>query len=192
MTTIAVIEAQLKKAGCNFRWWGRAEIRELANILMPDEIIAACVNGRYENGFALLCVTNHRLLLIDRKPMFLSLEDIRFDMITEMDYNARLLDSSVFIMTPNRKLIFRSWSQHRLRQIMNYTQQRVMEVRQQYISQQFVHPQQYQAPSMRTTAPLVGGLVMQGASTGGVHARPLNPYTKSPVMMRRRRYPKFY
>ncbi|HLZ14876.1 MAG TPA: PH domain-containing protein [Candidatus Saccharimonadales bacterium] len=189
MVTLAAIEAQLKKAGCNFRWWGRSEIRELANILMPDEIIAACVNGRYENGFALLCVTNHRLLLVDHKPMFLSLEDIRFDMITEMDFNSRLLDSTVFIMTPNRKLVFSSWSQHRLRAIMNYTQQRVMEVRQHYLMQQFA-PQQ--APDMRATAPFVGGLVMQGNSTGGGMRTPFNPYTNGPVMMRRHRYPKFY
>src|SRR5689334_18716046 len=103
MITLANVEEQLKKVGCNFRFWGRPEIRELANILMQDEIIAACVNGRYEGGFALLCVTNHRLLLIDRKPMFLSMEDIRFDMIAEIDYSARLLDASVHIITPNRK-----------------------------------------------------------------------------------------
>jgi hypothetical protein len=191
MTTLAAIEAQLKQAGCNFRWWGRSEIRELVQILMPDEIIAACVNGRYENGFALLCVTNHRLLLVDHKPMFLSLEDIRFDMITEMDYNSRLLDSSVLIMTPNRKLTFSSWSQQRLRAIMSYTQQRVMEVRQHYISQQFQQVEPQRAPSMHTTAPLLGGLVMQGNSTSNTTV-PFNPYTKSPVMMRRRRFPKFY
>ena len=192
MTALAKIEEQLKKAGCNFRWWGRAEIKELANILMPDEIIASCVNGRYEGGFALLCVTNHRLLLVDRKPMFLSLEDIRFDMISEMDYNARLMDSTVYIMTPNRKLSFTSWNQHRLRTILNYTQQRVMEIRQHYMMQQFQQPVAG-AATMRTSAPLLGGLVMQGGSQQMQQMAPYpNPYTKTPLMMRRRRYPKFY
>jgi len=195
MTALAKVEEQLKKVGCNFRWWGRAEIRELANILMPDEIIAGCVNGRYEGGFALLCVTNHRLLLVDRKPMFLSLEDIRFDMISEMDYNARLMDSTVLIMTPNRKLSFTSWNQYRLRKILNYTQQRVMEIRQHYMMLQQFQPAASAVPTPAATAPMVGGMMLQGAAQQQLQymAAPYpNPYTKTPLMMRRRRYPKFY
>jgi len=187
MTTLAQVEAQLKRVGYGFSWTSRAEVRELVNILMQDEIIAGCVNGRYENGFALLCVTNHRLLLVDRKPMFLSLEDIRFDMITEIDYRSQLLDNTMYIQTPNHKLTFSSWNQHRLRTVMTYTQQRVMEIRQQYMGRQF------QASSQPHTAPLMGGLVMQGAaSAGGGSSLPLNPYTRVPILMRRRRYPKFY
>lgn len=187
MVTLSYVEEQLKRAGCNFRWWGRPEIRELANVLMPDEIIAGCANGRYEGGFALLCVTNHRLLLVDRKVMFLTLEDIRFDMITEIDYNARLLDSTVYIMTPNRKLVFTSWSQQRLRKMLDYTQRRVMEVRQHQMIQQF----QPAIVNQQQTAPLVGGLVMQGAHQT-MQPLPLNPYTRVPMLMRRRRYPKFF
>ena len=137
MVSLQYIEEQLKRVGCNFRFWGRPEIKELANILLPDEIIAGCTNGRYEGGFALLCITNLRMLLVDRKPMFLTLEDIRFDMISEIDYSARLLDTTVRISTPNRKLAFTGWSQHRIRNILNYTQQRIMEVRQHYMMQQF-------------------------------------------------------
>ncbi|HSX16651.1 MAG TPA: PH domain-containing protein [Patescibacteria group bacterium] len=192
MITLANVEEQLKKAGCNFRFWGRPEVRELANILMQDEIIAGCVNGRYEGGFALLCVTNHRMLLVDKKPMFLTLEDIRFDMISEIDYSAHLLDATVHIQTPNHKLTFNSWSQHRLRQILNYTQQRVMEIRQHYMMQQF---QQQPQPNPQYSASLVGGLAMQGngpQQTAVPMAPYPNPYTKTPLLMRRRRYPKFY
>lgn len=188
MVTLNHIEEQLKKIGCNFRFWGRPEIRELANILFPDEIIAGAVNGRYEGGFALLVVTNHRLLLIDRKLMFLTLEDIRFDMIAEMDYNMRLLNSTVYIITPNRKLAFQSWSHHRIRQILNYTQQRVMEIRQHHMTEQFQSPAQARS---QDAAELMGGLAVQ---QNNAYARmmPMNPYTKMPILTRRRRYPKFY
>ena len=197
MVTLTQVEEQLKKIGCNFRFWGRPEIRELATILMQDEIIEGCVNGRYENGFALLCITNHRLLLIDRKPMFLTLEDIRFDMVTEMDYSARLLDSTVHIITPSRKLSFSSWSQHRLREIMSLTQQKVMEVRQHYMMRQFQPMQQVQQQAFNPeySAPMVGGLAIQA---NGDMGQPMamapypNPYTKTPLLMRRRKYPKFY
>jgi len=188
MVTLHDVEEQLKKIGCNFKFFGRPEIKELTNILMNDEIIAGCSNGRYEGGFALLCVTNHRLLLIDRRPLFLTLEDVRFDMISEIDFAARLVDSTVYISTPNRKLRFTSWNHHRLRNILNYTQQRVMEVRQHYMLQQF-------QPNPTYSAPVVGSLAMQGNATNTTpqpYTLPMNPYTKVPVLMRRRRYPKFY
>jgi hypothetical protein len=193
MVTLSYVEDQLKRVGCNFRFWGRPEIRELTKILMPDEIIAGATNGRYEGGFALLCVTSHRLLLVDRKPLFLTLEDIRFDMIAEIDYSARLLDSTIRIMTPNRTLSFTAYNQHRVRNILNYTQQRVMEIRQHYLIRQF-QPQQQQAPNNhQVTAPIVGGIVMRGSNQGQMHhLLPLNPYTRVPILMRRRLYPKFY
>lgn len=186
MVTLTQVEQQLEKAGCNFRFWGRAEIRELCNILVPTEIIIQAVNGRYEGGFALLCLTDHRLLLIDRKPMFLTLEDIRFDMISEIDYHARLLDNTVHIITPNRKLVFRSWNQKRLRMLLNETQARVMEIRQHFMLQQL---QAARSQNQQRTASQVGGLVLQGS--GGQYL-PSNPYTKGPLLMSRRRYPSFY
>ncbi len=185
MVSITYVEAQLKRIGCNFRFWGRAEVKELANILLPDEIIAGCVNGRYEGGFALLCVTNMRLLLVDRKPMFLTIEDIRFDMIAEIDYSARLLDSTIRVITGNRTLLFNAWSNHRLRNILNYTQQRIMEIRQPHLAHQF-----QVSPKHHAHAPLVGGLAMQGSAYHELTA--LNPYTRVPMLMRRRTLPKFY
>ncbi len=186
MITLSHVEEQLKAAGCNFRFWGRAEIKELCNILVHNEKIIACVNGRYEGGFALLCLTDHRLLLIDRKPMFLTLEDLRFDMIAEIDYHARLLDNSVHIITPNRKLVFRSWDQKRLRKVLNETQARVMEIRQHFMAQQLQSARQTRQDRIAA----VGSMVVQGAQQQ--YMQPQNPYAKGPLLLSRRRYPKFY
>ena len=191
------VERQLKRIGCYSHWWCRAERHELANILLPEETIAQCVNGRYEGGFAILCVTDHRLLLVDRKPMFLTLEDLRFDMISEIDFSARLLDSSVHILTPTHKLRFIAWNQDRLRRLVNYTQQRVMEIRQHFMLQ---HLQAAQGFAQFANAPLVGGLAVQDSAGNGSSrvpylpqfSLPSNPYTKTPLLMRRRNYPRFY
>lgn len=187
MVTMRYVEEQLRQIGCNFRFWGRPEIRELANILLPDETIAGCVNGRYEGGFALLCITDMRLLLIDRKPMFLLFEDVRFDMIAEIDYSARLLDSTIRVITPNRTLVFSSWSTQRLRKILNYTQQRVMEIRQPLLARQF---QMQPRHNYSANVPLVGGLAIQGSL--GYALTAFNPYTHASFLMRRRTSPKFY
>lgn len=189
MVSLSQVEDQLKRVGCNFRFWGRPEIRELCNILMPSETIAQAVNGKYENGFAMLVVTDHRLLLVDKKPMFLTLEDIRFDMIAEIDFSAQLFDSTVKVMTTNRTLVFISWNQGRLRKVLNYTQQRVSEMRHHYLQQQF-QPQRNPALS----APTVGGLAIQGNSVGQttMTPAPFHPYNKVSLTMRKHRVPKFY
>ena len=137
MIDLRALEDQLKRAGCNFRFWGRSEIKELQRILMPGETVVHGVNGHYVGGFAFLCVTDRRLLLIDHKPMYLTLEDIRFDMIAEVDYSYRLMDATIRVYTPNKSFVFTSWSQHKLRELASYTQQRVMEIRQYYLGQQF-------------------------------------------------------
>jgi hypothetical protein len=133
------VQEQLKRIGCNFRFWGRAEQDELSNVLMDSETIAQCVNGHYDGGFAMLCATDHRVLLIDKKPMnYLYVEDIRFEMISEFDYSHRLLNATVHICTPTKTLTFISWNQYQLRALLSYVQQRVVEIRQYYyLAQQF-------------------------------------------------------
>src|SRR5664279_742728 len=183
MVTARVVEEQLKAIGCNFKIWGRAEIHELENILMPDEIIAQSVNGTYEGGFALLCVTQYRVLLIDKKPMLLTVEDLRYDMIAEVDFNTRVLVSTIRIFTPMRNLVFSSWSHYRLRKLVNYIQQRVMELRQHGIgmtAQQQIQSQQQQAG------------FSPGRPGQQIQPMPMNPYTKVPMLSRRRRFPSFY
>jgi Bacterial PH domain len=154
------VEKQLKAVGCNFRLWGRSELAELQHILMSSETIAHCVNGHYDNGFALLCATDHRVLLIDKKPMnHLSIEDIRFEMISEFDYHNYLFNASIHICTPTKTLTFTSWNQHRLRALLSYVQQRVIEIRQYYymahqfqaMAQQFQRPQTTYVPNNLST-----------------------------------------
>ncbi|HJP96761.1 MAG TPA: PH domain-containing protein [Candidatus Saccharimonadales bacterium] len=197
MISLTQVEQQLKKVGCYFRFWGRGEIRELANVLTPDEHVAHCANGRYEGGFAMLVVTDQRLLLIDHKPMFVAVEDIRFDMIAEIDYSAQLMISTVKVITPSRTLHFSSWSSYHLREVLNYTQQRMLELRQHYglmqpIQQAATQPAQSTVASYDDMGVLIGGLALQ---TGGLQRpilMPFNPYNKMPVLQRRRRYPRFY
>lgn len=126
------LEEQLKSIGCNYRFWGRAELKELANVLLPGETVNHCINGSYDGGFALLAVTDQRVLLVDKKPMYLTLEDIRFDMIVEVDFNHRLLNANIHICTPNKSLRFVGYNHARLRAMFHYIQTRVAEIRQHY------------------------------------------------------------
>ncbi|HUC87591.1 MAG TPA: PH domain-containing protein [Candidatus Binatia bacterium] len=199
MIDIRALEQQLKKAECNFQFWGKGELRELKHILLDNEEIIYGVNGRYSGGFALLCVTNKRLLLVDHKPMYLSLEDIRFDMISEVDYNYRLLNATVSIFTPNKSLVFTSWSQHKLRELTKYTQTRVMEIRQYYMGQQFQEERVMAATTAAPTPNFTTGVSSQADSSTLQHAGRLsvgsastpnnilpmhNPYAQVPLVSR--------
>lgn len=130
MVQLSSIEAQLTRLGVRKTFFCKPEIRELQQILMDHEQIIKFVNGRYSGGFAILVATEQRLLLIDKKPLYLTVEDIRYDMISEVDVSSRLFDATVTIFTVNRQLAFSSMKQRHLRDLTAYVQKRVMEIRQ--------------------------------------------------------------
>jgi hypothetical protein len=110
--------------------WGRAEIAELQHVLLTDEVISECVNGIYEGGFALLVATDIRVLLVDKKPLnYLTVEDVRFDMISEMDYNHRMFGANIRISAGSKSLIFRSYNKIRLRKLIGHVQHCMAEVK---------------------------------------------------------------
>jgi hypothetical protein len=123
MISKKTVQEQLKKIDFNPYGWNRSEIAELHQILLPDEQIYECVNGTYEGGFALLVATDIRVLLVDKKPLnFLSVEDLRFDMINEIDYNHRMMGASINISTGSKVLNFRSYNKSRLRKLIGHVQ----------------------------------------------------------------------
>ncbi len=170
MVTSQEIDRQLQAIKVKFTWWGRGEAKELERVIEPGETIMYCINGRYEGGFAMLCVTNHRAVLIDKKILYLSLEDIRYDMISEVHFDGRLVDSTVTIHTFSKELRFTTLRGSLLRQATAYLQRRVMELRQ--------HP----------TFSSQFASVQQPADTGvmSFEHRITNPYIKAPLTMRRR------
>lgn len=188
MVTHSEVQRQLNAIGANIKWWGRAEVRELEHILVPRENIMYCINGRYEGGFAMICITDQRILLIDKKPLYLSLEDIRYDMVSEVDFNQRLLDATITICTLNKKLPFTALKAGLLRRATSYAQGRIMEFRhqpvQQYQHHQQTHPQQlapmYNHPHSQPQQPAEQDTVW------ALEHRVTNPYTRVPLMMRRR------
>jgi hypothetical protein len=137
MVSRKLIEDQLKRMGFNSKGWGRTEVHELQNIILPDEEIFECVNGIYEGGFALLVATDIRVLLIDKKPLnYLTVEDLRFDMINEIDYNHRLIGAYIKITAAETILKFTSINQGRLRKLISHVQNSMAEAK----KKQATHP----------------------------------------------------
>lgn len=131
------IHKQLKRLGFKRHGWGKGEIDELPHVILPDEEIYEMVNGLYEGGFALLVATDVRVLLIDKKPLnFLTVEDLRFEMINELDYSHRLFGAEISITSGSKNLRFRSYNQQRLRKLISHVQHCMAESKKQQSSHQ--------------------------------------------------------
>lgn len=148
MRDLKDIERELISVGSYIRFVGRPALRELPKILVDGEQIKHCLNIRYEGGIALLCVTNLRVLLIDKKPFFLMLEDIRYDMIMEVDYGYQMFSGQVKMIMPNKKLTFRAYKKDQLRNMTNYVQSRVLTYRQQHDAEHTVVKDNRLAPNL--------------------------------------------
>lgn len=124
------VEKQLKKIKFDGGMWNRAEIHELPHILHEGETISECANGIYEGGFALLIATDMRVLLIDKKPLnYLTVEDMRFDMINELDYSHRLMGATITISAGSKTFKFKSYNQPRLRKLIGHVQDRMSQIK---------------------------------------------------------------
>lgn len=206
------IDRQLKNIGVTFWFFGNAELRELRHILVDGETIEHCLLGRYEGGFAVLCATNLRLLLIDKTPFSLALEDVRYDMVVEVDFSYRLINATTRVCTPNKTLRFTALKKSELRLLVTYVQQRVLAFRQHQIDtgyhsqsqpQPEVQPQQppawqpqmlIQQPTPRSAHSIknIAQTAIDGASRV-TQIQPIvgmrqaiNPYARSSLIMRQR------
>src|ERR1700760_473511 len=103
MVHMSIIEARLSQLGIKVSSLFRPEVQELQKVLMEGEEIVAAVPGRYFGGFALLAATNRRVILIDKKSMFLTVEIVPYDMVSEVNFNGRLLDASIVLFTVNKQ-----------------------------------------------------------------------------------------
>lgn len=131
MVHISQIQARLSHLGIKLSRWYQAEVRELQHILFEHEEIIAIVPGRYFAGYALLVATDQRLLLIDKRTFFLTVEDIRYDMIFETDFSSRMVDATLQLYTLNKQHRFTTFKyRQQLRALTTYVQRRVMELRQ--------------------------------------------------------------
>lgn len=170
------VREQLTAVGADCRFWGRAEANELPQLLFDDEVIQCALNGRYEKGFALLVATNHRLLLLDKKPFVLCFEDMRYEMVSEVDYTEQLFAATVSLRTPGRVLQFMSYRIRRLRELTSFIQDRVTHTR------NIIHdiPWQYDSPTQRTPAQNFYQMVNTG---GASQAEPIDSHNVSPEQL---------
>lgn len=194
MRDLKDVERELISVGSYIRFVGRPALRELPKILVDGEKIKHCLNIRYEGGVALLCVTNFRVLLIDKKPFFLMLEDIRYEMIMEVDYGYQMFSGQVKMIMPNKKLTFRAFKKDQLRNMTSYVQSRMLSSRQQHDTHHAVVTNSVPAPNnfipefAGQSQPIVDDIEQALAEDGSAVTsvpRAIHPYIQSTLTVRK-------
>lgn len=185
-----IVKQQLDRLGVQFAFVGQAEANELPQILMEGEEVQHVIVGRYSGGFAIMCATNLRLLLIDKKLFFLTVEDIRYDMIAELDYGHQLVGATIHIRSFSKDLKFQSFKKLKLREFTSFVQQKVMEIRQQQKADNPLIPiQTFSDRDTDLTPAQAQSLVPLTAETwykANPPAAVAHPYTQTPLLTRRR------
>ncbi len=173
------VSRQLKKLGARFQFWCRPEIRELPKILFEQEQIKHILVIWYEGGFALLCATDVRVLLVDKKPFYLTIEDVRYDMISEVQYDHRLINATLRIGTVHKTVAFTAYNHEKLREFTNHIQEQVTMYRQQQ------NPAANQQSATTGQSPVTQTVTQQNpqlqTAPGGGTLRPL-AYKPAPVV----------
>lgn len=147
---------QLTTLGLRFRFFGRREVNELSNIINQGEQIRHCVYGSYEGGTGLLVATDRRILLIDKRPFFVNIEDFRYEMLNDVYFAGRLLSASVSLHTGSKELRFTSVADARLRHLYSYTQDQISRARRLDHMANFESEQQVFGAGWRPYTMLVG------------------------------------
>lgn len=111
-------------------FFSKREVAEIPKLLVPGESVIAMISGIYTAGTAVLCVTSKRVLLVDKKMIRLSIEDMRFDSIKEVNYSQQPIMASLqlFYVGRSQQFQFKSWHREDLRELAQLLQQKMFEV----------------------------------------------------------------
>ena len=113
-------------------FFSKRELAELPNVLVPNEEVLAIISGTYIAGTAILCATSHRVLLIDKKMIRLSLEDIRYESIREVHYSRQPIMASIHLYYAGREMQFKTWYKNDLRVLSRLVQEKMFKVGEQH------------------------------------------------------------
>ncbi len=76
------VRKELKAAGAGSIGLQTSEREEIARIMHPDEHIGGVIYGRYAGGLAWLVATDHRVIFMDKKPLFTTNDELTYDVVS--------------------------------------------------------------------------------------------------------------
>lgn len=115
------VREQLKNIGLKFRFLGRSEVKRLSSVLRSDEEIHHCIYGYHSDTPVLFVATDQRLLIVDKRFLFLQQQTIQYDEITHLHMGKGLLAATFNIKTKWKRIEFKTYADARLKRLYEYT-----------------------------------------------------------------------
>lgn len=114
-----LLAGQLRRIGADAYDFHLPETHTLPLIVQPDEHVEGIVYGRYVHktideeftSRGALVVTNTRVLLVNKKPFYVSCEEIAFDKISGITYNRVGLMGHIVLHTKLGDIDIRTFNQ---------------------------------------------------------------------------------
>lgn len=76
------------------------EIRKLPSLIKENETIQYIAHGRMKSGHVLIVVTDLRLMIIDKKPFDLRVDEYSYNRISRVEYDTSVFFGSLMISIP--------------------------------------------------------------------------------------------
>ncbi len=93
------IKNELKKVGITQYGLSKMESQSLPTIIHEDEHIGGVVYGKSKVGSVMLVATDRRLIYLDRKPFFNTMDELTYDVVSGVKVNHVGVFSSVVLHT---------------------------------------------------------------------------------------------
>ena len=81
------ILSELRSLGMSSYGLIHAEVGQLIAILHYDEYLGGVVYGHSNQGFALLAATDRRIIFVDAKPLFVTKNELTYDVVSGVSFS---------------------------------------------------------------------------------------------------------
>lgn len=93
------IHDQLRKAGVSKYSIRKNEVRYLVTIIHEDETIGAAINGRSEVGSVMLVATDRRVIYLDCKSFYTTVDELTYDVVSGVNFHIQGTFANVTLHT---------------------------------------------------------------------------------------------
>lgn len=93
------IRDQLISLGASKSALASEEAHFLPTLINTDEQIGGVVYGLHQDGFAMLIATSYRVIFLDKKPLFNTVDDVRYEVISGVSFGHAGIGSTVTLHT---------------------------------------------------------------------------------------------
>lgn len=121
------VKQELQKLGVSRYALWRAESRHLPSIIHKDELIGGVVYGKHVDNFAMLVATDRRIIFLDKRPLFVNVDEITYDVVSGISFSHAGIGSTVTLHTRIKDYPIRTFNQRCAKVLIDFIEARSLE-----------------------------------------------------------------